>query len=393
MFRNFKFLLIFLTTFFSAFLVNNVFAQEQSSSEPKEEEAPYAGPKVSGSILYQIQADHIMSSNQRKDVKGTNGFVYIEPNIGLHFDQNWSLKTQWRIQDNNTLTTRDKNNPERYRTFFNSERGFNVSDTGLLIEELKLFYENEDMKFTLGKFDPTFGSAHRKSKRIGVFASQITEDYNLREKIGGSITALLEGGQLSFSTFFSDATDLSRSAINDRKKEIRNNGLAGNTGSLSSYSLQYEGEDFAGVENWFYNLGYRSLGVDQAGRKRETGYVVGTEYLHKVSSLTSLIPFAELVRIQNFGGENKRVGNYYTFAMIGKYSSWTASTSLIIRNIKRPHTNIANLKKSSNDRQLQFSIGYKFTDNLTVDVSRALIREDGFSGGVFGGNINYLYKF
>lgn len=378
---NYKFLAILLT--FSS--INSAFSQDEKNSQN------YSEPKLSGSVLYQLQGDQIISTSKR-DSKSSNGFVYIEPNFGLHFDENWAVKTQWRIQPNSVLTTRDKDNPERYRTFLSDNRGFAISETGLLIEELKLYYENEDLKFSAGKFDPSFGTAHRKSKRIGVFASQFAEDYNLREKLGANVTALLEGSQISFSSFFSDSTDLSRSAIKDRGKEDKNNGLASNTGSFSSYSVLMEGENFLTIDNWFYNVGYRSLGVDKEGRKRESGFVAGSEYLYKIGRETSLIPFVELVRIENLAGENGRVANFLTVAAIGKYAGWTASSSLMIRNIKRRNYT-ENLPKRSIDRQLQFSIGYKFTDNLTLDVSRAVIKENGYDAGIFGATLNYLYKF
>ncbi len=378
---NYKFLAIFLT--FSS--INSAFSQDEKNAKN------YSEPKLSGSVLYQLQGDQIISTSKR-DSKSSNGFVYIEPNFGLHFDENWAVKTQWRIQPNSVLTTRDKDNPERYRTFLSDNRGFAISETGLLIEELKLYYENEDLKFSAGKFDPSFGTAHRKSKRIGVFASQFAEDYNLREKLGANVTALLEGSQISFSSFFSDSTDLSRSAIKDRGKENRNNGLSSNTGSFSSYSVLMEGENFLTIDNWFYNVGYRSLGVDKEGRKRESGFVAGSEYLYKIGRETSLIPFVELVRIENLAGENGRVANFLTVAAIGKYAGWTASSSLMIRNIKRRNYT-ENLPKRSIDRQLQFSIGYKFTDNLTLDVSRAVIKENGYDAGIFGATLNYLYKF
>jgi len=378
---NYKFLTILLT----CFAIDSAFAQDEKIDQEKR-----SGPILSGSVLYEIQADQILSVSHQK-AKSSNGFLYIEPNFGLHFDENWAVKTQWRIQDNSSLTTRDKDNPERYRTFLSDNRGYNLSETGLLIEELKLYYENEDMKFSLGKFDPSFGTAHRKSKRIGVFASQLAEDYNLREKLGANVTALLEGSQISFSTFFNDSTDLSQSAINDRGRESRNNGLSSNTGSFSSYSVLMEGEDFLTVDNWFYNVGFRSLGVDKESRKRESGLVVGSEYLYKIGRETSLIPFFEMVRINNFSGESGRSANYITIAAIGKYASWTASTSLILRNIKRPTTSA--LQGTAYDRQLQFSIGYKFTDNLTLDVSRAVIHENNHDAGIFGASLNYLYKF
>ena len=378
---NYKFLTILLT----CFSIDSAFAQDEKIDQEKR-----SGPILSGSVLYEIQADQILSISHQK-AKSSNGFLYIEPNFGLHFDENWAVKTQWRIQDNSSLTTRDKDNPERYRTFLSDNRGYNLNETGLLIEELKLYYENEDMKFSLGKFDPSFGTAHRKSKRIGVFASQLAEDYNLREKLGANVTALLEGSQISFSTFFNDSTDLSQSAVNDRGRESRSNGLSSNTGSFSSYSILMEGEDFLTVDNWFYNVGFRSLGVDKESRKRESGVVVGSEYLYKIGRETSLIPFFEMVRIDNFSGESGRSANYITIAAIGKYASWTASTSLILRNIKRPTTSA--LQGTAYDRQLQFSIGYKFTDNLTLDVSRAIIHENNHDAGIFGASLNYLYKF
>ena len=378
---NYKFLTVLLI-FLS---IKSAFAQDENIDLERK-----SGPVLSGSVLYEVQADHILSSNNHKS-KNTNGFLYIEPNFGLYFDKNWAVKTQWRIQDNSSLTTRDKDNPERYRTFLNDGRGFGLTDTGLLIEELKLYYENEDLKFSFGKFDPSFGTAHRKSKRIGVFAAQFAEDYNLREKLGANVVALLEGSQISFSTFFSDSTDLSRSTIHNRGREPRNNGLSSNTGSFSSYSVLMEGEDFLTVDNWFYNVGYRSLGVDKLERKRENGLVVGSEYLYKIGRETSLIPFFELVRINNFSGENGRSLNFATFAAIGKYSNWTMSASLMVRNIKRPVT--SPLPRSSFDRQVQFSIGYKFTDNLTLDVSRMALKENGYEAGIFGAILNYLYKF
>ncbi len=362
----------------------------EANSQELKQKNKYS-PKLSGSILYQYQIDQIIDS-QKKDIADGNGSLYIEPNFGLHFDENWSIKTQWRLQDNKTLTTRDDQNPERYRTFLSENRGFGLNKTGLLIEEIKLNYENEDMKFSIGKFDPNFGTAHRKSKRMGVFASQLLEDYNLREKIGANLTAVLEGGQISFSTFFNDTTDLSSSAIHDRKKEATNNGLSGNTGSFSSYSVSVEGENFLSIPNWFYNFGYRSLGINRFDRGRETGYVFGSEFLHKIGKDTSVIPLFEVARIENFSGEKKRTGNYLTLAIITKFSSWTAGTNVIFRNIRRSQ-NQNSLPKNSNDRQLQFFFGYKFTDNLTIDFSRVEFKENGYNAGGFGSSINYLYKF
>ncbi len=345
-------------------------------------------PNVSGNVLFQAAVDRVMST-QQSGVSPNNAYVYVEPNISLNFNKNWSLKTDWRLQPNNILTTRDSTYPERYRTFFQADRGLKPQDEGLLVEELKLDFKNEDMNFFVGKFDPTFGTAYRKSKRIGVFTSQFAEDYNLREKIGGGISALLENSKVTFNTFFNDTTGMSRSALDSRSRASRSNGIAGNTGTLSSYSASMEGENLFAVENLFYNVGYRSLGVDRLdNRRREKGYVFGSEYVHEISLSTSIIPFIEIVKIDDFTGEKNRNATYTTIALMGKYSSWIGSVSHLSRNIRQS-------QRSSNmsDRQLQLSVGYKFNDNLTLDFTRANVKENGNGGTVFGAVLSYIYKF
>jgi hypothetical protein len=39
------------------------------------------------------------------------------------------------------------------------------------------------------------------------------------------------------------------------------------------------------------------------------------------------------------------------------------------------------------------AIGYKFTDNFTVDISRAAIKEDNKTGSLIGFVASYNYKF
>jgi hypothetical protein len=345
-------------------------------------------PNISGETLFLAQADNVISTD-KKGVSPNNGFLYVQSDFGLNFNQNWAIKTQWRMQPNDTLTTRNQVYPERYRTFLQHNRGFGVDDTALLVEELKLDFKNEDMNFYVGKFDPTFGTAYKKSKRIGIFTWQIAEDYNLREKIGGGVSAFLENSKITFNTFFNDTTGLSTSAIHDRGRAQTNNGLAGNTGTLSSYSVAMEGENLLGVENLFYNLGYRSLGTDKIpGRRREQGYVANVEYLYQLGIMTSIIPYAEVVKINDFTGEKNRDAIYSTFALIGKYSAWNASVSYITRNIKQNQRSY-----NISDNLLQLSVGYKFTDNLTVDVTRANLKEGTYHAGLVGISVSYVYKF
>lgn len=346
-------------------------------------------PNISGTILYQLEGDRVMST-QESGVSANNAFIYVEPKVSLNFNKNWSIKTDFRLNPNDSLTTRNSTYPERYRTFLSANRGLGQEDLGIIVEEMKVHFENEDMKLFAGKFDPTFGTAYNKAKRIGVFTSQFAEDYNLREKIGVGGIALLEDSKISINTFFNDTTGLSRSTLNDRGRAASNNGIAGNTGTLSSYSVAMDGQNIFGVENWFYNVGYRSLGVSKLdGRAREKGYVIGSEYLYKIGQQTSIIPFVEVAKINNFTGEQGRNALYSTVALIGKYSSWTASISRLSRNISQ-HQDITPRVK---DHQLQLSVGYKFTNNLTLDVSRSNMKESGNRASLIGTVLSYVQEF
>src|SRR3989338_3240739 len=82
-------------------------------------------PNISGDVLFQIQADRVLST-QKRGVSANNAFVYIEPNLVLNFNRNWAVKTQWRLQPNDVLTTRNTTYPERYRTFLQSNRSVNI---------------------------------------------------------------------------------------------------------------------------------------------------------------------------------------------------------------------------------------------------------------------------
>ena len=367
----------FLTGLLTSFLTVAV-----AHAEPKEY------PNIGGNVLFQFQSDHI-SSTDKSGVSPNNAFIYIESDMALNFDKNWSIQTDWRLQPNDVLTTRDQINPERYRIFLQDNRGLKVKEEGLIVEELKINFENEDMEFFAGKFDPTFGTAYNKSKRIGIFTSQFTEDYNLREKIGAGATAMLENSSITFNTFFNDTTGLSSSAFNDRGRAARSDGAAGNTGTLSSYSISMKGEDFFEIEDWFYNIGYRSLNVDKMeGKSPEKGYVIGSEYLYHYTNNTSIIPFIEVVKINNFGGFQGRDATYTTMAVMGKYSSWVASISKLTRSINQTQG-----ASTASGSQLQLSVGYKFTNNVTLDFTRSNMKEDGYTAVLFGVLLSYVYQF
>jgi hypothetical protein len=350
-------------------------------------------PNISGQVLFEARADRILSS-KKTGVKSNAGYINIEPDFALNINENWAIKTGWRMLP---IRQRRYDYPERSRTILGDEegvsRGFNQDDTGVVVEEIKIAFENEDMKFAAGKFNPSFATLYRRNKRIGLFVTDFTEDYEIREKIGATASAILENSEISVSTFFADATGLSDSAITHRKKQNRNDDLASNNGTLSSYTITMEGEKLFGVKDLFYNFGYRSLDVDNSAQNAgaETGFTANLEYLYKMSRNTSIIPVIEYVRLKNFTGRKGRDANYLTAALIGKYSSWTASFASVFRNNKNNYPSAAVAK--NNDKLYQLSVSYKFRNNISLDISRADIKEDGFKATSLGFIASYLYEF
>ena len=347
-------------------------------------------PNISGSALFEFRGDKVISS-QKKGISPNNGNLNVDADFNLNFSKNWSLITNWRFR---TIDQQSPANPERYREILSTKRGFGFSDDGLIIEQLKGQFENEDARFFFGKFNPEFGSAFKKEKRIGVFTTDFTKDYELRERMGAGLTALLESSELTLDAFFNDTTALSNSAINKRGEARSSDGLAGNTSDPSSYTVAIKGENFFGVQDLFYNFGYRNLSVENLpNRENETGFVGGLEYLFSLGSKTSLIPFIEIVSLNNFSGEKGRDATYTTVALVGKYSNWTGSISNVTRNIKQKNIILSDTSRRRSDRQIQYSIGYKFVNNVAVDLSRMDLKEDNHKAALFGVLVSYVYNF
>lgn len=357
-----------------------IFANNSFAKDPEQY------PNITGKALFEYRFDRITSTN-KTNVHDNNADTNVDSIFNLNFNKNWSLITDWKFRN---VENFDPNNPERYRNILSNNRGFGINDEGLVVEQLKGQFENEDARFFFGKFNPVFGSAFKKEKRIGVMTTDFTKDYELREKIGAGFTAILEHSEITVNAFFNDNTGLSNSAINKRGRQNQlNDGIAGNNSNPSSYSIAVEGQDLFGVNDLFYNVGYRNLAVNNLpGRDNETGLVGGLEYLVKVGAKTSLIPFVEIASIKNFSGEIDRNATYATIALVAKYSSWTTSVSDVVRDIRQK-----NLVGNQKDNLMQYSIGYKFDNNIAVDFSRADLKENSNKASLLGMIVSYVYNF
>ncbi len=361
-----------------------IFALSALNAKAEDKDEVKKFPYIDGKAIFELHSDRITSSGN--DVPKGNSFVNFEPYFNMHINNNWTVQTNLKaypyIKRSNNL-----DNPERYRTILADDRKIHVDDENLVVEQIKGQFENEDMKFFFGKFNPSFGTAWRQEKRIGVFTTDYTKDYQLREKIGLGGAALLENCEITVNSFFNDNTGLSNSALARRGRD-RYDDFAGNTSTLSSYSVTVEGQKLIGIENLFYNLGYRRLAVNKnADNDDEKGYVGGLEYMIPLGSNAAIIPFIEVAKIDNFSGFKNRNAKYITSAIIFRYSSWNASVAKIDRDINyRGYYDY-------NDRQLQYSVGYKFTKNLALDVTRMNLKETGQKATMLGALVSYVYEF
>lgn len=352
-------------------------------------------PNFTGEILSELRTDNIFKTdNSTNTIKKNSGYFNFEFKSALQFNENWSIKQSINLFP---APKRQYAYPERSRFILgqdqSNQRGIHVGDSALIMEELKASYHNEDMEIAFGKFNPAFATLYRRNKRIGFFVTDFTEDYELREKIGLSISALLDDSKITLNSFFNDSTDLSDSALTKRDKLRDNDGTAANNNKLSSYSLTMEGRDFFGITNLFYNFGYRNLGIEKEflNTAREEGYTVNLEYLYKLSETTFLIPIIEAVKIDNFTGRKDRNATYVTTSLIFKYSGWNSGITYVKRDIDNNYP-IAPITENS-DSLLQVNIGYKFANNLSIDLSRSDIEEDNKKASAFGLIVSYLYEF
>ena len=144
-----------------------------------------------------------------------------------------------------------------------------------------------------------------------------------------------------------------------------------------------------GKEQWKYNVGYRSQAVDNIGRREEeTGYVLGTSYEHELGINTTLIPYFEFAKFDNFSGEEGRSADFMTAAVSLRYSSWNLGVSYLKKDF---HSVRRSLKEK--DKLFQIYVGYRFSDRLYLDFTRAAVDEYGKKGSIAGFLLSYRYDF
>jgi hypothetical protein len=366
-------------------LVSDI-SENSDSNDQESDDNVGQYPKFNGEIDVKYKIDRIVDVN-RSGIHPNEGLFNVDSNYSLNFSKNWSIRSTLTAYP--VISGDNPNVNESEYIFRSRNRGFQLNNTALAVEELGVYFENQYGKIFAGKFDPKFGPSYEDSEINGVFSNEFRSDYDLVEEIGVGGAVNFNDNQLTISTFYDDNTELRRSVLAHRKISEVRDGDAANTSDLSSYIIHLEGKNLFSTENLSYHIGYRSLGVEKMpGFAKEIGYSTSLAYSFEWRDNLILVPFIELIKIDNFGGKR----NYNDFnsivALSAKYNQWRASILGSRRSAKQSSNNI-----KIHDNQLQFSVGYQFTDRLGLDVSAMDLKENHVSGLVLGAMVKYAYKF
>lgn len=368
----------------------SVFAK---SSDYKEN---YYFPYLVGNILgeYNLSIkDSGSSGNKIYNDGKVLSYLQLESNLNIHIFNNLSIKTNTIIKpvlsrlNNRIYSGNDYYGLERY---MKRKKYFDRYD--VIFEELALEYREEEFLFGIGKFNPTFGTAHDKSKYHPTFGTKISEDYELTEKIGFYFAMTLPMLTLRGNFFYNDSTILSNSLFNHRK-EYKKLGNVADSKSIQNFSVS---ADFS-VDDYKINLGFRMLEADNSNYLDEKGYVIGVERLiENCGNGFDIIPFFEYVFMKNYKGERGRDMNYFTARLPFIYNSW---------NIIASYSGKFDQEKGFKDYKTylaQIGIGYKFNNGLMLDVSKNFERQSykissdkktSFKINSIDARLSYMIKF
>lgn len=347
-----------------------------NNSTPKKQETGRieSFPKFEGYLLSEYYLD-ILDNGKERIQKGeniTNWYLNLEALMRLRITKGFFLETKWFLQPvnrrrytgsiyakNPDYIVGDALNSDFYGKENHVKRGFQFSSYGLGIETLQFGYKNKNLALGLGKINPSFGSAFDKARFSGIYGVYMPEEYELTEKIGAYISALLPFGNLTFNVFFDDTTGMSATMFKNRGRD-KSKGGAGNTDVPNNFSITFDGK----FENLSFNIGYRYLSVDLKQESVEQGFVAGAEYLFEWDYGINFLPYMEIAYLNNFDGMRNRDVTY-----------WTTFLPVIIENWHFIFSNTTkfDIEKgyhSYTSYLTQLSFGYKFDFGLMLDLSK-----------------------
>jgi hypothetical protein len=241
-------------------------------------------------------------------------------------------------------------------------------EEGIFSSSLFLQYSNQFVTLGGGQFTPNFGIANGLAP--GIFGGDFVGDYSFDDQLG--FFGALEFGREKYgrhifnaSVFAVDRTSLSNSVITPRGRTTAADGGPGNTGSLDSFTVSYNGIDVPifGMPILQYELGFISQAPGEGDTGRQYGYVAGAavtipfnrDALATASNrYNALQPLVEYARFENWSGVNGATADYLTFGLEYFQGDWDLSVSTTLRNVDGIPS-----QQNADDYLIQASIGYQ----------------------------------
>jgi len=274
---------------------------------------------------------------------------------------------------------------------------------------LYISFENYDAEFFLGKFNPAFAYLWDYELNGGLWTSDLAEIYQITGKIGvgGKIKMNLGGHgrhDIAIATFYYDDSNLSDTLLTRRTVSNNNIGVASDTGSLSSFSINIFAEELDFFDGAFYNASYRFLkNPDALEIGAEQGYSIALGV--KKSMLNNLVikPMVEYVQIDAFNSFNNDFNQEFgseaylpsdlesiLLAFGIEYGGWSFHYMFSSKEYSK-------LLESGKIqvKDVGFSVNYTFANSVVLKVgSRESERDDtNMSKTITSLQVLYKYKF
>jgi len=321
---------------------------------------------VEWEIYADVEADQIIDSED-PDVTPLNVTTTVEPAVTVHLPYDFSVSTSLVLEQIEDPDSNDAAVLERH---------------GVYMDTLYAQWAPGDFSLLAGKFGPTFGQAWDRTP--GVFGTDLAEDYELSEQIGGAVaySFATEGfGEhtLTANLFMTDRTLLSGSLITDRDTTSLRDGGAGNTEAPQSVSLTWDAADLAGVEGLELTAGYRVLAEgDEDDGATEHGGVLGVYYATELDNGWTVEPLAEVAHFQNAAGLDDTTATYLTVGAGAGFDRYSFAASYTGRFIRSDD------EGDFNDTLAQASVGYDLGHGAGVELGYAFADGERVESHVLG---------
>lgn len=331
-------------------------------------------PYISGEVAIEVQNDWTYDSDDR-NAELNDLFTKTEPEIVLHLTPGLSVLIH------GVLEPVEAPGPSDDRVF---------EDQGLFVEELHLTYATEWFSVFGGKFTPNFGLGWDVAP--GVYGTDFAEGgYELAEQIGLGATVTFKDKRfgahtLSASTFFTDTTVLSESAINNRGRTRLSSGGAGNTEDLSSFAVALDGGEISALPGFGYHIAFVLRAEGQGNTADETGIAIAVRYSFSVAGV-GVSPFIEYVHFDDLAGTDGDERDFLTTSLQMVWKQWNLAVSRTGRD-----TDIAG-GSGSDDELVQISVGYAFESGLGIDAGWKFTEEADIDSDTFGVLLAYTITF